>query len=761
MLIDRWGVAHIYASTPADAMLVQGWNAARDRLWQMDLWRRTGLGELAAVLGEKYVAEDRAIRLFVYRGDMEKEWAAYGADARRYTEAFVAGINAYVTAARANPKLMPPEFSLAGYQPALWKAEDLVRVRNHVIAFGLRTQEGRARMVCKDGSATTQLLPVISPPWTPIVPEGLDFCTIPPNVLDQYNLGKGPITFSKPGLTPGGPSDEAEINGRGSNNWVIGPAKSATGRPILANDPHWVTTVPSPFYITHVSAPGLNFIGGGEPNAPGFLIGHNDDVALGATLFFMAQEDLYVYDTHPDDPNRYRYGSGWEAMRVVHETIAVRGGTARDVELKFTRHGPVIMEDSAHHRAYALRATWLDAGGAPYMGGLRYLGATSTDQVAAALKHWGEPTLNTIVADTKGKIGWFPSGFVPKRPNTDGLLPLPGDGRYEWDGYLDPDLLPSEVDPPRGYIVTANHMNLPMGYPYKDRRISFFWIDDSRFNRITEVLEGLPKVSVGDAARLQNDYVTFPGRRLVRLLGTVAESSPRATPELREMSRWLASWDANVLVGSGQAALYEVWVGGHLMPAFFSKAASSLPPRLQALITDEQLLPVVEYLERPDNRLGDQPERARDELLLSTLATALAETRTLLGPDRATWQWGRLSTVLLEHALTPLASEAQRAQMTVGPAPKNGDSNVPGVAEFDHKTYRTIGVATLRIVMDVGDWDKSLAINGAGQSGDWTSPHYRDLFPLWVADKYFPLLYTRAAIEQATERRILLVPGSR
>jgi len=197
------------------------------------------------------------------------------------------------------------------------------------------------------------------------------------------------------------------------------------------------------------------------------------------------------------------------------------------------------------------------------------------------------------------------------------------------------------------------------------------------------------------------------------------------------------------------------------MPAFYPKAASSLPPRIQALVTDEQLLPVVEYLEHPDRRLGDQPEAARDELLLSTLAAALAETRTRLGSDRATWQWGRLSTVLMEHALTPLASDAQRAQMTVGPAPKDGDSNVPGVAEFDHKTFRTIGVATLRMVMDVGDWDKSLAINGAGQSGDWTSPHYRDLFPQWVAGKYFPLLYTRAAIEQATERRISLLPGSR
>jgi len=771
VLVDRWGVSHIYASTPTDAFFVQGWNAARDRLWQMDLWRRTGLGELSAVLGEQYVAEDRAIRLFVYRGDMRQEWAAYGPEAERNTDSFVAGINAYVAAVRADAKLMPPEFALAGYQPAFWKAEDVVRVRNHVIAFGLILTTGRAEMACKDGSATTQLFPAISPPWTPVVPQGLDFCSIPPNVLDQYYLGKGPVVFSKPGPVPAAqnrpnpnPSADSQetINSGGSNNWVIAPSKSATGRPILANDPHWVVTVPAPFYISHVSAPDLNFIGGGEPTVPGFIIGHNDRVAIGATLFFMAQEDLYVYETNAQDPNRYRYGNGWESMRIVHESVAVRGGSARDVELKFTRHGPVVMEDPAHHRAYVVRATWLDTGGAPYMGAMRYLRSTSTDEVARALKHWGEPTLNSIVADTKGKIGWFPSGFTPKRPNTDGLLPLPGDGRYEWDGYLDHDLLPSEVNPERGYIATANQMNLPKDYPYQTRRISFFWIDDSRFNRITEVLEGLPKVSLEDSERLQNDFVTFPGRRLVRLLGTIVNSNPQATsdPELGEVSRWLASWDANVTARSAQAALYEVWIARHLVPAFFAKVASSLPPVLQVVTADEQLLPIVEYLEHPDQRLGKHPQAARDAMLLSTLAGAVTETTTLLGPDRAKWQWGKLSTVLFEHALSPLANETQRAAMTVGPAPKDGDSNVPGVAEYAHNDFRTIGVATLRMVMDVGDWNKSVAVNGAGQSGDWTSPHYRDLFPMWLSGRYFPLLYTREAIEQATEQRISLVPES-
>ena len=756
ILVDRWGVGHIFAGNPSDAFFAQGWNAARDRLWQMDLWRRTGLGELSAVLGEKYVAEDRAIRLFVYRGDMQKEWDAYGPEAKRNTEAFVAGINAYVAAARADAKSMPPEFVLAGYPPAFWKAEDVVRVRNHVIAFGLFLAAGRAEMACKDGSAATQLLPAISPPWNPVVPQGLDFCSIPANVLEQYNLGKGPVVFSKPGLTPTAQNLPPSIDSQGSNNWVIAPAKSATGRPILASDPHYYASAPSPFYISHVSAPGLNFIGAGEPGVPGFIIGHNEHVAFGATLFFIAQEDLYVYDTDPKDPNRYRYGEGWETMRIVHESVAVRGGAARDVELKFTRHGPVLMQDLAHHRAYAARATWLDTGGAPYMGAMRYLRSTSTDQVVSAMQHWGEPTLNSIVADTQGNIGWFASGLAPKRPNTDGLLPLPGDGRYEWDGYLDPKLLPSEVNPQRGYIATANNMNLPKGYPYQTRRLSFFWIDDSRFDRITEVLEGLPKVSLEASQRLQNDFVTVPGRRLVHLLGTLRTSDP----ELAEATKWLASWDANVSAQSAQAALYEVWVAHHLTAAVFAKVAGSLPPRLQLVVADEQLLPIVEYLEHPDRRLGEHPQEARDEMLLNTLAEALAETKTLLGPDRAGWQWGKLSTILFEHTLSPLANQAQRAAMTIGPAPKDGDSNVPGVAEYEHKRFRTIGVATLRTVTDVGDWDNSVAVNGAGQSGDWTSPHYRDLFPMWLSGKYFPLLYTRRAIEKATERKIVLEPAT-
>ena len=758
VLVDHWGVAHIYARSASDAFFVQGWNAARDRLWQIDLWRRSGLGELAAVLGEKYVAEDRAIRLFEYRGDMPTEWAAYGPDAKGNTESFVAGINAYVKAARADPKFMPAEFVLAGYQPAFWKAEDVVRVRNHVLVFGVFLEMTRAQMACKDGSASTQFMPEISPPWTPLVPQGLDLCSIPPHVLDQYYLGKGRVAFSKPGLAAATANtlEDPRNPNRGSNNWVIAPGKSATGRPILANDPHRSEEVPSVRYLAHLVAPGLNIIGAGEPALPGISIGHNDDIALGLTVFFIAQEDLYVYETDPQDPSRYRYADGWEPMRIEHESVAVRGGTTREVELRFTRHGPVVYEDPAHHRAYAVRASWLDAGGAPYMASMRYQHAKTVEQVVDALKYWGEPGSNHVVADTSGKIGWFPEGFTPIRPNTDGLLPLPGDGRYEWQGYLDRGLLPSELNPSRGYIATANQMNLPKGYPYDQRKTSFFWIDNARFDRISEVLDGLPKVSLKDSEALQNDYVNVAARRLVHLLGTIATPDPKRA----ELAQWLAGWDAKVTAQSPQAALYEVWLARHLVPALLAKVASSFPNALGAIAYETHLLHAVDLLEHPDQRFGDNPEHARNELMLSTLIDAFAETQSLLGPDRESWQWGHLATTLLEHALSPLAGESQRAQMTVGPVPKSGDASVVGVAEYDGKTFKTIGGASFRMVLDVGNWDNSVAVNSPGQSGEWTSAHYRDLFPLWLSGQYFPLLYTRSAIEKATERKIVLEPVS-
>jgi penicillin amidase len=417
ILVDRWGVPHIYAANNDDAFFAQGFNAARDRLFQIDLWRRRGLGRLAEVLGPAYVEHDKAARLFLYRGDMSQEWAAYGPDAQPIATAFVAGINAYVDWLGEHPDGMPLEFKLLGYAPSKWEAGDVVRIRSHGLTRNLTSEVARANTVCKtdsqNGPKYDQVRFGLQPAWETKVPEGLDPC-LPKDVLRLFTLATEEIHIAKGDVNtvaalPQPTSDNAE----GSNNWVIAPSKSATGRPILANDPHRAYSTPSLRYIAHINAPGMSVIGAGEPALPGISIGHNGTIAFGLTIFNVDQEDLYVYDVNPSNAREYRYKDSWEPMRVVRETIDVKGAAPVTTELVFTRHGPVIYDDASKHRAYAVRTCWLEPGMAPYFGSISYMRATNFAEFKRAMLHWGAPTENQVYADVQGNIGWVPGGLAP------------------------------------------------------------------------------------------------------------------------------------------------------------------------------------------------------------------------------------------------------------------------------------------------------------------------------------------------------------
>src|SRR5690606_1005123 len=233
-------------------------------------------------------------------------------------------------------------------------------------------------------------------------------------------------------------------------------ARTATGRPLLASDPHRAHSVPSLRYLVHLSAPGFDAIGAGEPSAPGISLGHNGSTAFGLTIFGADQEDVYVYETHPGRPDLYRYGDGWEAMTCLTERFAVRGEEDQLLELRFTRHGPVIHYDDEQRTAVAIRPVWSAPGSAAYLCSLKAMRAASGAELAAPLASWGTPSVNHVCADTQGNIGWFTAGFTPLRPNWHGLLPVPGDGSHEWQGFLAPDALPRRVNPPEGFLATAN-----------------------------------------------------------------------------------------------------------------------------------------------------------------------------------------------------------------------------------------------------------------------------------------------------------------
>jgi penicillin amidase len=531
----------------------------------------------------------------------------------------------------------------------------------------------------------------------------------------------------------------------GSNNWVIAGARTATGRPILANDPHRTVGAPSLRYLVHLNAPGLDIIGAGEPALPGVSLGHNSQIAWGLTIFSIDQEDLYVYETKGDS---YRYKGGYEPMTVVHEAIPVKGEAPRDVVLKFTRHGPVIDETpgpggSGH--AFAMRTVWNLPGASGYFGSARLWRAKSWTDFKAGQEAWGVPPLNLVFADTTGDIGWSAAGLTPVRPNWDGLLPVPGDGRYEWAGLRPEAQLPAAHNPSEGFFATANEMNLPTDYPAA-RTPSYEWGDRSRITRIKEVLAAQHKGTIADSMALQTDSHDALSRRTIALLSPLSSPDPSVARALV----LLKAWDNEETVGSAAAAIYQDWVTNHLG---HTVVASATPPAARLLVGSGQLDAVITYLESP------QAAPTRDALLLASLDAAVSDLKHTLGPDMATWSWGRLHHAEFKPAAAVLADPELARQMSTGRLEVPGSASSPRAATYRPLDFTQTAGASVRLVMDVGAWDNSVAINTPGQSGDPLSVHYRDLFPLWAAGAYVPLDFSRAAVDRDAELVVTLTPA--
>ncbi len=759
ILVDKFGVPHLYAQSQDDAFLAQGFNAARDRLFQMDLWRRRGLGRLSEVFGAHHAERDRAARLFLYRGDMRAEWLAYGSDTKRVTTSFVRGVNAFVTLARDNRALLPAEFRALGYLPALWEPTDIARIRSHGLFYNVEQEFARARTLHEFGPEVENLRRVREPHLDLTVPDGLDISAIPEDVLRVYRLAT-----TMPLLDAADREPKPRYEPDGSNNWVLAPTRTATGRPILANDPHRAILLPGLRYVAHLNAPGLDVIGGGEPALPGISIGHNGQIAFGLTIFAIDQEDLYIYETNPEEPTEYRYDGRWEPMTVVRDEVEVRDGEPVSVQLLFTRHGPVIHQETANNRAFAVRAAWLEPGMAPYLGSMDYMRAQDPDAFVSAMNRWGAPGENQVYAAPDGTIGWRPAGVVPIRPNWDGTLPVPGDGRYEWAGFYDVDQLPDVRNPESGWFSTANEMNLPADYPNDERTVSYDWYPSVRQERITEALSQHSDWTVEGCVQLQTDYLSIPARRIVSALQSFRSDDARAA----EAANLLVSWDCRLTQDSAPAALFEIWYRRHLRPALLTAALSQVVPQADVAKALARILPVedlaadcrvdLELLLDPGTRLGPDPSTVISELLSRSLASALVEVEERLGTDRGAWSWGALHRARPRHPQASLLGEEHVGWTSVGPVPRGGSGDTVGSTAYTPDFVQS-GGATFRLVVDVGDWDKSVFMNSPGQSGVPDSPHYRDLFEAWGNDAAFPLLYSREAVVEHTGHRIVLRPS--
>jgi penicillin amidase len=759
---DRWGISHIYAQNQKDLFFAQGFNVARDRLFQLEVWRRQATGTLAEILGPKALKKDIGARLLKARVDMKEELNHYHPDGEEIITSFVSGINSYIENTRKNPALLPIEFQLLGITPGYWTPEVVVS-RHNGLFRNVRYEVAFAQAVHMIGSQKVRSLLNLQPKHPDLVPhEGVDLSLFKRDILETYFASRTPVRFKPedivdsslrakdaaptPLQSPNIPLSfippfaqlEQEMY-QGSNNWIIKGDLTFSGSPIMANDPHRSLQIPSLRYWVHLNAPGWNVIGGGEPCLPGISIGHNDHGAWGLTIFAIDQEDLYVYETNMLNPLQYRYQGNWEEMRVVKETIPVKGEAPVTVDLKFTRHGPILYEDNELNKAYALRAAWLEVGGAPYLASLRMDQAKNWEEFRDACSFSHTPSENMVWADINNNIGWQAVGITPLRENWDGLLPVPGDGSYEWQGYLPIMDLPHSINPPEGFFATANQHNIPNGYPYS---VGFIWTDPYRFSRLQEVLGSARKFTMTDMMELQHDFLSIPARTLVPLL----KGQTTKKEKVEKARQMLLSWNCMMDADSIAATIYQSWqkrLSQNVWNLYIAEEVREIFPI-------RSLKKMVDLLLAPNGTFGPNPTDACDILLIQSLEEAIQDIEERLGPDKTQWRYGqkKFHHITIKHLLSEAVNEGIRTTLDLGPEPRGGNNNT--VNKTSSGFNQTSG-GSFRIIANLEDWDTSLGTNSPGQSGNPDSSHYSDLFRMWLKGKYFPIFFSKDKVQSAAE----------
>jgi penicillin amidase len=712
----------VYAETRDDLFFAQGFVQAQDRLFQMDLWRRAVQGRLSEVLGPNFIERDLMTRRIQYSGEVMSDWSSYGADTRAIAASFVRGINAWVAMAASHP---PEEFALAGWRPEVWQPEDLLnRTDAFVASADALTEVLRARLVAAVGVRRADLwLPPTSGPTE--IPHDLDPAIVSYGVGDAVRLVGTPAFLV--GLS--GPV--------GSNSWVVASRRSTTGSPLLANDPHRTLDHPSSRYLVHLHAPGWNVIGATSPWLPGVATGHNDRIAWSTTSLAADVQDLYVEKVNPANAHQVKENDRWVDTRITADSIRVKGDEKPfEFQREYTGHGVIIAVDREHNLGFALRWTGTEAGTAAELAATAIDRADSWEQFRAAAARWKMPAAEMVYADVDGNIGYQTAALIPIRRSWNGALPAPGwVGRFEWAGWRSFNELPHSSNPRAGYVATAN-------------------TDAARIGRLTDLFSSQKVFALDDFKRWQHDTLAWNAERLVPLLTHLRVERP----EVEEARQQLLAWDRRLSVGSRAATLYQLWertlirklANGRLEAplardyASFGDVAGGAAPAT-ALTT----------LPSPTRAwFGPDPVRSRDALLADALASALEDARARSGSGGAILPWGDLHLALFKHPLG--VTQAARHRFNVGPFALPGGDSTLMVARGKGTDVNV--AASFRQILDLGDWDRSLATNAPGQSGSPASPHFADLATMWARGEYFPLAFSDRAVQAAAETTLVLTP---
>lgn len=756
---DERGIPYIDAKNDEDLYFAQGYATAADRLWQMDLFRRTARGELAEVLGagpnNVALDQDKLHRTYGFAQAAEAEVAQASPKSLAILEAYARGVNAY--AASLDAKSLPPEFQILQYSFRPWTPADsfiIGKIFFEALSDTWRLDVMRQSLSALPAEKRNALLTFTSP--LDILVVGRDTKARPASVKTAQR--QVPLSREALAALAHNQSIAAAALDRigfyadglaASNNWVISGSHTVTGKPLLANDPHLRPTAPSIWHMVHLSGPGVRVAGITAAGVPGVIIGHNDRIAWGFTNVGPDVQDLYIEKFDPANPKRYQTPQGWQDAVIRQEQIKVRKGFTSEYdtvthEVTVTRHGPIIFE--ADGKRYALRWTALD----PKLNrpDLQYAmnRARNWKEFNAALESFTAPTQNIVYADVDGHIGYHAAGIVPIRKSGDGSVPYDGStDAGEWTSYIPIAKLPTVYDPPSGIIVTANQRIVGMDYPYF---LTNSWAQPYRARRIFDLLNEKPKHSSDDFRRILGDVYSIAGvlfaQEAVKLLRpklTDSDEKLRATLDAFE------KWDGRVNAESTIAPIVS-----QMRQTFRSKIlAGALGPDLvknyQWSNFDTTLDRIIK--ERPAEWLPKDFASYEDLMRLSYTEAIANLTRTL-GADETKWTWGEMVKARFPHPLSgaPLIG----AQFTVPPFPQNGTGGLLGA------TVNVGASVSMRLIADLSDLDKTQQGIALGQSGLPKSPHWTDQLADWraVTPREFP--FSAAAVTKAAKETLTLEP---
>jgi penicillin amidase len=758
VLFDAYAVPHVYARDADDAWTAVGYLHARERLWQMEVYRRATGGRLSEVFGPATLPADRRFLGLGLRRAAAAEWQTATPQVRSALEHYAAGVNA-ATAAMGRWK-RPPEFLLLGVTPEAWTPVDSLAVARLLawrLAENRRGELVRGRLTRAIGPAETNLLMGPMPPGAPAI---LDAAAAAPHAARAapasapQPIGSGHARLETPAMPPGLEWLDLTSRAGDSNSWVIAGSRTKTGRPLLANDPHLQVEMPSIWYEVHI-------------------IGHNGKIAWGITNTGADVVDFYVEDVDMT-ARKYLFRGQWLPLSSVKVPIGVRGlSRAVDFEIFSTAHGPLVATENNWEeppdlasrsgrltpRPLALRWEAITQGEtAGAFDGISR--AASWDEFLRAVRRFGAPSSNFVYADVDGHIGYAMAGSLPIRSGSDGGTPVPGwTGEYDWTGTVPRDRLPAILDPPSGAIVTAN-AEIDRRWPSVMTRD---WDAPFRTERIVQLLGARTGLTQDDMHDIQMDVRAVAADRILTAV-EAARKSPafeKAEPEARLAIERLRLWDRQV-DGRPVVALYEAFVRALWRRTFADEMEPDVYAQFAEYGLSERYTGIFQIIDDPTSHWWNdiatlEKRETRDDIVLLAGADAVIALRTKFG-DESHWNWDRLHTLTFRHALGGGGALLNWA-FSRGPVPMVGDSYTVRKASVDVRSpYNVVDVSSYRQVIDVGNWDQSRAVNTTGQSGNTMSPHYFDQNPLWSTGAYRTFAFTRSAVEKASASRLLLTP---